>query len=123
MSAIGRSAAATEPFAFAMPAPQAAVVQIHSSLCMSDAPVGTWHTGTFALSLVVGYGLAPSFRRAMSCVDFRLPLTASINPAMPETMGAEKLVPTLMFVWSVYEFAAGVVVPRFVVVSMEKRHG
>jgi len=38
---------------------------------------------------------------------------------MPETIGAEKLVPTLNLNWSVYPFAAGDCVPRFVVVSIE----
>ena len=34
----------------------------------------------------------------MSCVDFRLLLTASMSPAMPDTMGEEKLVPTLRLI-------------------------
>ena len=48
----------------------------------------------------------------MSCVEFRFPFTESIRPAMPETMGAEKLVPRFgVLTWSVYPLAPGVVVP------------
>ena len=45
--------------------------------------------------------LAPSCRRAMSWPAVRLPFTASMSPAIPATIGAEKLVPTLMLNWSV----------------------
>ncbi len=42
--------------------------------------------------------VALDFRRAVSWVGVRLPLTERISPAMPETMGAEKLVPRFGFV-------------------------
>ena len=38
------------------------------------------------------------FRRAFSWAGVRLPLTERIRPAIPETMGAEKLVPRFGFV-------------------------
>src|SRR5215469_1367520 len=121
-AAIGRSACSTAPLALAMPAPQVAVVQLHSLVCKSVAPVGTWHIGTLG-SLDTGNGCAPACKRVRSCAGVRLPLTASIKPAMPETMGAEKLVPTLKLVSSVYVLVSGTVVPVLVVVSIENRHG
>ena len=42
--------------------------------------------------------LALDFRRAVSWAGVKLPLTERISPAMPETMGAEKLVPKFGFV-------------------------
>src|SRR5215469_16872772 len=92
-AAIGRNACSTAPFALAMPAPQVAVVQLHSLVCRSFASAGTWHIGTLA-SPDTGNGWVPLCNRASSRAGVRLPLTASISPAIPETMGAEKLVPT-----------------------------
>ena len=77
-----------------MPAPQVLPVQLHSPVCRSSGPVGTWQFGTVG-SLDTGNGWVPACRRPMSCDGVRLPFTASINPAIPETSGAEKLVPTL----------------------------
>jgi len=37
----------------------------------------------------------------MSSLALRLPFTASMSAATPETIGAEKLVPRFVFVWSV----------------------
>ena len=70
------------------------VVQLHSVVCRSLASFGTWHIGT-AGSLDTGNGCVPARRRARSCAGDRLPLTDSMRPAMPDTIGAEKLVPTL----------------------------
>ena len=39
--------------------------------------------------------------RAMSCGGVRFAFAARMSAAMPETMGAEKLVPKFEFVWSV----------------------
>ncbi len=122
-AATGRSAACTAPCAFAIPAPQVSVVHTHSETCTSPDPVGTWHTGTVG-SLEVGNGfLAPSLRREISCVVDSRPFAASISPEMPDTIGAEKLVPTLTWYWLVYVSIVGVVVPRLLVVSIEYRHG
>jgi len=44
------------------------------------------------VSLETGNVLAPSFRRAMSCAGCRFAFTLVISPAMPATMGDEKLV-------------------------------
>ncbi len=94
-AAIGRCACWTAPSALAMPAPQVAVVQLHSmSWELSLAELGTWHIGA---ALLTGKGLlAPCCRRAISCAGLRFALTDSISPAMPETIGAEKLVPRLV---------------------------
>src|SRR5437868_1685358 len=97
---MGRRAALIAPGAFAMPAPQVVVVQLHSAVCRSVLLAGTWQFGT-AVSLETGNVLAPSFSRAMSCAGFRLAFTLVIRPAMPATIGAEKLVPRLGNIWSV----------------------
>src|SRR6516164_5108919 len=97
-AAMGRSASITAALAFAMPAPQVWVVQLHSFVCRSFGPLGTWHIGAVSET---GKGWVADCRRAMSCSAVRLPLTASISPAMPETIGAEKLVPTLKLYSSV----------------------
>ena len=81
--------------AFAMPAPQVVVVQLHSLVCRSDELAGTWHIGT-VLSVDTGNGVvAPSCSRARISAGVRLPLTDSISPAVPATRGVAKLVPTL----------------------------
>ncbi len=84
-----------------MPAPQTLVVQMHSAPWMSASLAGVWHTVVMPVSLVVGNGVALACMRLISCADLRLPFTASINPATPETIGAEKLVPTLELSWFV----------------------
>jgi len=95
MAAIGRSAAATAPFALAMPTPQVCVVQLQAAVCRSVELAGTWHIGT-VVSLDTGNGCcAPSCSRAAISEGSRLPLTDSISPAIPETRGVAKLVPTL----------------------------
>ncbi len=94
-AATGRSAARTEAAALAMPAPQVCVVHTHSDAWMSDELAGTRHTGTDG-SVDSGNGrVAPSCRRASNCTGVSRPFTAAISPAMPETIGAAKLVPTL----------------------------
>jgi hypothetical protein len=65
-----------------------------------------------------GKVFAPSFRRAMSCGAVRLLLALTMSAAMPDTIGAEKLVPRLGLSWSVYPLMVGVVVPALLVVSM-----
>src|SRR5882724_8131067 len=100
MAAMGRRAALIAPGAFAIPAPQVLVVQLHSTFCTSAALAGTLQFST-VVSLETGNVLAPSFRRAMSCEGRRFPFTLVISPAMPATIGAEKLVPRLGFIWSV----------------------
>jgi hypothetical protein len=46
-----------------------------------------------------------------------------MSATIPDTIGAEKLVPTFTFVWFVYVCAPGVVAPRLDVVSIENRQG
>jgi hypothetical protein len=121
-AAIGRNAAFTACAALAIPAPQVVVVQLHSTVCRSVVLDGIRHAGIVA-SDEVGNGVAPSCRRAMSWLDFRLPFTESMSPAMPDTIGAAKLVPTFLFVMSVKLDVVGVVVPALVVVSNENKHG
>ncbi len=75
---------------------------MHSEFCGVVTVLGFLHVGGVGVvSLVVGKGLDPSFSRAMSCELFRLPFTESINPAMPDTIGAEKLVPRFVLKSSV----------------------
>ena len=45
----------------------------------------------------VGKGVALAARRAANCAGVRLLLTERISAAMPETIGAEKLVPRFGF--------------------------
>ena len=124
MAAIGRSAAATELAAFAMPAPQVLVVQRHCTTWKSSSFTGTWQVGMFGSSaIVVGKGRAPSRRRASICAVERFALRESMSAAIPETIGAEKLVPRLVLVWFVKMWLAGTVVPLFEVVSSENRQG
>src|SRR5690242_18408813 len=94
MAAIGRSAAFKAPGAFAIPAPQVCLVQLHSVVCRSEDPVGTWQLG-MVVSEETGKVAAPSLRRAMSCGAVRLLLTLTMSAAIPDTIGAEKLVPRL----------------------------
>ena len=100
-AAIGRSAAESERAALAIPAPQVLVVQLHSLVCKSFCRAGIRHIGT-AGSADTGNGVvAPSRKRAISCSEPRLPFAPAMSPAMPATIGAEKLVPTLTLVWFV----------------------
>ena len=102
MAAIGRIAAEMALAAFAIPAPQVCVVQMHSEVCISDELAGTWQVGGAGVVVeVVGKVFADSFRRAINCAPLRLPLTDLMRPAMPATIGAEKLVPRLSLIWSV----------------------
>src|SRR5688572_6968822 len=72
---------------------------------------------------VTGKGRAPSRRRASNWWVDKLALRDSINAAMPDTIGAEKLVPRLLLIWSVNVWDAGPAAPLFEVVSSENRHG
>src|SRR5215469_12135412 len=99
-AAIGRSAAVSAAGALAMPAPQVCPsrVQMHSDCCRSLAFAGTWHIGGWAATAsrdVCGKGVEPSLRRAISWQELSLVFAALISAAMPETTGAEKLVPML----------------------------
>src|SRR5690349_392724 len=99
MAAIGLSAAATEAAAFTMPAPQTEVVQMHCASWMSPEFWGMWQVGTVGSSgTEVGKGRAPSFNRSWICRVDRFALRDSISAVMPETIGAEKLVPRLLLV-------------------------
>ena len=60
------------------------------------AAQGTRQVGTVALP-TTGNGVAVACRRSIS-PGARLPFTEAINAATPDTIGAAKLVPTLMFV-------------------------
>lgn len=102
MAAMGRSAASTALKASAMPAPQVAVVHRHCASWKSWLLAGTWQTGTAGSSATdVGKGRADSRRRSSSWRVDRFALRDNINAAIPETMGAEKLVPRLLLIWSV----------------------
>jgi hypothetical protein len=90
-AAIGLSAAFTAFNALTIPAPQVVVVQAHSTF----DEVLLEHTG---VPVGCGYGLALASIRAISCAGVRFPFTERINAAIPETMGAEKLVPKLTLV-------------------------
>src|SRR5215213_1889810 len=85
---------------------------------MSPGPAGTWQSGMVG-SIDFGKGfVAPSCRRAMSCEDPRLPFLASMSAAMPDTMGAEKLVPAP----AAYVLVAGDLSPLLYGVSMKNVH-
>ena len=95
IAATGRNAARIDPSALAIPAPQVSVVHTHSDAWMSLVLVGTRQVG-IAGSVDSGKGrVAPSCSRASNCAGESRPLTDAMRPAMPETIGAEKLVPTL----------------------------
>ncbi len=90
---MGLSAALTALRALAMPVPHSPEDgQEHSRVPATD--IG--HTGR--APVFVGKGVALDSRRATNCFGVRLPLTARMRPAMPDTMGAEKLVPRLVLV-------------------------
>ena len=92
-AAIGSSAALTAFKAFAMPLPHSPEGgHEHSSVPVTEAG----QTGK--ARVFVGKGLALDSSRVTSCFGVRFPLTARIRPAIPDTMGAEKLVPRLEFV-------------------------
>ena len=82
-----------------MPAPQVLVVHRHCASWISLSLAGTWQIGTPGSSATeVGNGRVPSRRRVSSWAVERLALRDNINAAMPETMGAEKLVPRLLLI-------------------------
>src|ERR1700722_484212 len=88
-AAMGFCAAFTALSALIMPAPHWPATQEHSLL------VGSTLGQTGRLALFGGNGLALDSMRAMSCAGVRFAFTARINAAIPDTMGAEKLVPRL----------------------------
>src|ERR1700749_2204715 len=96
----GRSAAFSAHGAFAIPAPQVCLVQLHSLVCRSEEPDGTWQLG-IVVSDETGNVTEPSFRRAINCGAVRLLLALTMSAAIPDTIGAEKLVPRLGLSWSV----------------------
>ena len=91
---MGFSAAFTALNALTMPAPHVPVVQAHSTLELEPATHCAKPEGC-------GNGVALPLMRAISCGGVRLAFTERISAAMPETMGAEKLVPKFVLVWSV----------------------
>ena len=95
MAAIGFNAALTALNALTMPAPHwlPLLGQAHSPVPATGSTAG--HTGMLAGA---GNGVALDLIRAISCGGVRFALTARISAAIPETMGAEKLVPRLMLV-------------------------
>ena len=92
---IGCCAAITAFRALTMPAPHCPATHAHSPLVGSV--VG--QVGTPAAP--GGNAVALDSMRAISWAGVRLALTARISAAMPDTMGAEKLVPRLVLVSSV----------------------
>src|SRR5262245_5684340 len=120
-TANGRCAASTAASVSSIPAPQVCVVHAHSALCVSFASTGTWHVGMEPVA--AGKGRATSWSRALYCEGDKRLFTACINAAAPATIGAEKLVPTLILSWSVYVGADGVVVPVSLAATIENRHG
>src|SRR3984957_5672533 len=72
--AIGRSAAATAPSAFAMPLPQVVVVQWHSGVCCL-VEVGAWHFGTVVRGGAGGNALLLPRSRVAIWAGDRLALT------------------------------------------------
>lgn len=91
ITAIGLSAALTALSALIMPAPHCPDTQAHST-DGSDPLAPHW-----ASPAGCGNGVALDLMRAMSCAGVKFSLTARISAAIPETMGAEKLVPRLGF--------------------------
>lgn len=63
----------------------------------SFTPVGSWHIGGCGDSPaeVCGNGVELCSSSVVSWLGVKLPLTDSIKAAIPDTMGAEKLVPRL----------------------------
>src|SRR5487761_2575862 len=74
-------AAATAAAASSMPAPQTAVVQMHSLFC--GVAVGVVHTPTVGSVLVVGNALALLFSRLVTCATVRFGFTDSISATVP----------------------------------------
>ena len=93
-AAMGLSAAFTARNALIMPAPQVPVVQAHSTLELEPATHCAKPAGC-------GKAVALPLMRAISCGGVRFALAARMSAAIPETMGAEKLVPKFELVWSV----------------------
>jgi hypothetical protein len=92
-AAMGRSAAFTALRASTMPVPHSPLAgHEHSSVLGSN----DGHTGR--LPVFGGNAVALDSSRATNCAGVRLPLTARISAAVPDTIGAEKLVPKLEFV-------------------------
>src|SRR5258708_8198407 len=95
-AAMGLCAALTALSALTIPAPHwvPSFGQAHSPLFASLAG----HTGR-----PVGWGnrVALDLILAINCGGVRFALTARIRAAIPDTMGAEKLVPRLTLLWSV----------------------
>src|SRR5271155_5601695 len=89
IAAIGLSAALTALSALTMPAPHWPCTQAHSPEPSAEV------AGHCASPTGCGNAVALDSMRAISCEGVRFALTARISAAIPETMGAEKLVPRL----------------------------
>src|ERR1700733_7379663 len=93
-AAIGACAACTAAYAFTMPLPHwPDAGQEHWSEPSAVSKAG--HTGK--LPVFGGNAVAVASMRAAICAGVKLPLTERIRAAMPDTMGAAKLVPRLGF--------------------------
>ena len=123
-AAIGRRAACRAPGALAMPAPQVFPSKVQRQKdCTSFASAGTWHAVVEVVE-VWGNATEPSFSRVMSWHELRLAFTEAISAPIPDTSGAEKLVPRLgLLTWSEYVLIASVVLPELKVVVIGYTHG
>jgi len=90
MTTIGLRAAVTALSAFTIPAPHWFGPHAHS---VDPFDAVHWET-----PVGCGNGLALDLMRAISIGGVKFALTARISAAIPETIGAEKLVPRLVFV-------------------------
>jgi hypothetical protein len=88
-----------------IPAPQSAVVQLQGAeliveafVALGDIQLMGW---LFVSNSGCGNGVAVAFNRVVMVVGVRLLFAPSINAIVPETIGAEKLVPRFGFSWSV----------------------
>jgi hypothetical protein len=75
-----------------MPAPHCPGTQEHSP----DTGSTVGHTGR--VPVFAGNAVALDLMRRINCAGVKFALTARISAAIPETMGAEKLVTRLVFI-------------------------
>src|SRR5262245_25080880 len=94
-SAIGRCASSMANGVFAIPAPHVrpSLVQMHwPPAVVLGQSGGCGETS----SDVCGNAIALALMRSLIFAGLKLPFTDAISAAMPDTIGAEKLVPTLL---------------------------
>lgn len=94
---VGGTTDCTAASALTMPAPHSEVVQLHSASLVATGvvPVGVTHAGT---PVGCGNGVAVAFKRARMVSGVKLGFAPSINAIVPDTIGAEKLVPKFVLV-------------------------